>query len=51
MWRLSDGELPAKAPKVVVVEVGANDLGFVQSAKPDDGEAPLLAEGEPLLQR
>lgn len=52
MWRLENGELPAvKAPAVVAIIAGANDIGSAFFANPDAGEAPLLQEVEPTAQR
>lgn len=51
MWRLSHGELPTKAPQVLALHIGMNDLGLVQAMQPNDGEAPLLAEVPNILER
>ena len=51
MCRLSDGELPGKAPKLIVLLIGNNDLSYIYNANSTLGEAPLLAEVEPLVQR
>lgn len=51
MWRLSNGELPAKAPKLVFVEIGMNDIGAVGITNPNAGDADYLAEADPTAAR
>lgn len=52
MFRLTSGELPGvKMPRLVAVMVGTNDLGWANSANPDGGEAPVLQEVGPTMQR
>lgn len=51
MWRLSDGELPAKAPKLVVLEIGSNDISYTYFTNTSAGEGPILAEVPALAQR
>lgn len=52
MWRLSNGELPqVNIPKLVLLLIGTNDLGFAFLSQPNAGEAPILAEVDPLAKR
>lgn len=52
MSRITNGELPQKRiPDVCVVLIGTNDLWAASFARPDAGEAPVLEEVEPLVQR
>lgn len=46
MWRLVSGELPrVNIPKLVLIEIGANDLGALAN------ETLMLAEVDPFLKR
>lgn len=52
MWRLSNGELPqTKIPKLILIEIGMNDLGAIISANSSVAEADILQEAEPAAQR
>lgn len=48
MWRLSNGELPKKPPKVIALVTGTDDLGF---AFLTNGEPAILKEVDPLVMR
>lgn len=49
MWRISHGELPkVKMPKVVMLLIGTDDLGF---AYLQSGEAAIADEVQPLVMR
>lgn len=47
MRRLETGELPKVSPKIVVLYVANNDLGYWW----EQGEARLLQEVDPLVSR
>lgn len=48
MWRLSNGELPKKPPKVIALVTGTDDLGF---AFLTNGEPAIVKEVDPLVMR
>lgn len=51
MWRLSNGELPSKAPKVAALVIGVNDLTSVYLANVTGGEPAMLAEVPAVVAR
>lgn len=52
MFRLTNGEVPAvKMPRVVALLVGQIDLFAVYYSRQAEGDAPLLAEVDAMMDR